>query len=154
MKRIALSMRMKILRWKRVQGNSPPPQDLLVYDSMSHLVPILSDLTLPAARFFTSPAQNNPMGISSGFAPARENSLTQAKACQNTSPRQIIGNLSIPYRLVAGSQQWAFTKKRSPTIPASEVSGYWHTISMCDSNVSNLQIPGEAQDQWGIQSHD
>jgi hypothetical protein len=24
-----------------------PPQDLLVYDSMSHLVPILSDLTLP-----------------------------------------------------------------------------------------------------------
>ena len=82
-----------------------PPQDLLVYDSMSHLVPILSDLTLPAARFFTSPAQNNPMGISSGFAPARENSLTQAKACQNTSPRQIIGNLSIPYRLVAGSQQ-------------------------------------------------
>ena len=30
-----------------VQGDSTPPQDLLVYDSMSHLVPILSDRTLP-----------------------------------------------------------------------------------------------------------
>ena len=58
---------------------SPPPQDLLVYDSMSHLVPILSDRTLPqktnnflsskvlhltgseVARFFTSPAQKKPI---------------------------------------------------------------------------------------------
>jgi hypothetical protein len=31
----------------KVQRDNTPPQDLLVYDSMSHLVPILSDLTLP-----------------------------------------------------------------------------------------------------------
>ncbi len=38
----------KILGWKTsLKGNSTPPQDLLVYDSMSHLVPIMSDLTLP-----------------------------------------------------------------------------------------------------------
>jgi hypothetical protein len=61
------------------KGTVPPPQDLLVYDSMSHLVPILSDRTLPqktdnflsskvlhltgseVARFFTSPAQNKPI---------------------------------------------------------------------------------------------
>jgi hypothetical protein len=89
-------------KMKRVQGNSTPPQDLLVYDSMSHLVPILSDRTLPqktnnflsskvlhltgseVARFFTSPAQNNPMGISSGFAPARENSPITNKTYRNT----------------------------------------------------------------------
>ncbi len=37
----------KNLRWKRVLREQYPPQDLLVYDSMSHLVPIMSDLTLP-----------------------------------------------------------------------------------------------------------
>ena len=35
------------LRWKWVQKEvmKPPLQDLQVYDSMGHLVPILSDLT-------------------------------------------------------------------------------------------------------------
>ena len=34
------------LRWKQVQGNNIPPlQDLRVYDTLGHLVPILSDLT-------------------------------------------------------------------------------------------------------------
>jgi hypothetical protein len=37
----------KILRWKTSLREQYPPQDLLVYDSMSHLVPILSDRTLP-----------------------------------------------------------------------------------------------------------
>lgn len=68
-------------------SNKTPPQDLQVYDSMGHLVPILSDLTLPAARFFTSPAQNNPMRISSGFAPVRENSLTLGKSVPKTLAR-------------------------------------------------------------------
>jgi hypothetical protein len=46
------------------------------------------------------------MGISSGFAPARENSLTKKEAYQNTIRlRQSEEDLSIPYRLVAGSQQ-------------------------------------------------
>ena len=68
------------LRWKTSPREQyPPPQDLLVYDSMSHLVPILSDRTLPqktdnflsskvlhltgseVARFFTSPAQKKPI---------------------------------------------------------------------------------------------
>jgi hypothetical protein len=35
------------LRWKTNPREQFPPQDLLVYDSMSHLVPILSDRTLP-----------------------------------------------------------------------------------------------------------
>ena len=37
----------EILRWKTSPREQYPPQDLLVYDSMSHLVPILSDRTLP-----------------------------------------------------------------------------------------------------------
>jgi hypothetical protein len=65
-------------------SNKNPLQDLQVYDSLGHLVPILSDLTLLVARFFTSLAQNNPMGISSGFAPVRENSLTQGKGVPKT----------------------------------------------------------------------
>ncbi len=35
------------LRWKTSPREQYPPQDLLVYDSISHLVPILSDRTLP-----------------------------------------------------------------------------------------------------------
>ena len=37
----------KILGWKTSFRGQYPPQDLLVYDSMSHLEPILSDRTLP-----------------------------------------------------------------------------------------------------------
>ena len=33
------------LGWERVKGIRPPLQDLRVYDSLGHLVPILSDLT-------------------------------------------------------------------------------------------------------------
>jgi hypothetical protein len=46
MKLIDLSMRIKF-KMKNESKGTVPPQDLLVYDSMSHLVPILSDRTLP-----------------------------------------------------------------------------------------------------------
>ncbi len=106
------------LRWKRVQGNSTPPGPPGLWLNeppganlvRSHLA--AEDRQL-SKRQGSSPHRLRIIlwGLVAGSLQQGKIPSHKAKACQNTSPRQIIGNLSIPYRLVAGSQQWAFTKR-------------------------------------------
>ncbi len=87
----------------------------------------------------------NPMGISSRFAPARENPLKENGVARCPSLRQCVCDICgaiLPYRLVAGSPQWVFTKAVFEHVSLSVTMAHnTHVREYCCSAVNTKNPP-------------